>query len=179
MGWYWRPVWGGDMALTRRHPGLAVRLVLVTACLLVGTGAGLAAALATSDSWLVRAVGGAAGGIVGLASGASIDAVKQRRDAITAALVERGRVLDPVLRPAVKDQSPLGLLAPIRDDAVPFRGRAQIAAWLCRRADFSLARFRWPSRRTSRSAASKTCEPARPRNSSQFGSRPWRGASAT
>ena len=50
------------MAPIRRYRSRATQLILVAAFTLAGAGAGTAAALATSSSGLIRAVGGAAGG---------------------------------------------------------------------------------------------------------------------
>ena len=98
--------------------------------MLAGAGAGVAAALATSSSGLIRAVGGAAGAIAGLGAAAWVDAAQKHREATDAAARECSQVLDPVLSTPAHDQSPLGLLLPTRKDAAPFRGRAADLAWL-------------------------------------------------
>ena len=113
--------------------GTVGRLVFVAAVTLTvaAAGTGAAAALATSSSWLIRAVGGAAGGVAGLCAAVWADAAKQRREAATAALLERDQVLDPVVsEPATHDESVLGLLLPTRQGAAPFRGRSTDLAWL-------------------------------------------------
>jgi len=114
----------------RRQRAAAGRLVFVAALTLAGAGAGAAAALAVSGSGLIRAAGGAAGGVAGLCSAAWVDAAKQRREAIAAAARERGQVLDPVISEPPHDLSVLGLLLPTRHGAAPFRGRAADLVWL-------------------------------------------------
>ena len=69
------------MAHIRRRRGAVGRLVFAAALTLAGAGAGAAAALATSGSGLIRAAGGAAGGVAGLCAAAWADAAKQRREA--------------------------------------------------------------------------------------------------
>jgi tetratricopeptide (TPR) repeat protein len=118
------------MAHTRDRREAAARLVFWAALTLAGAGAGTAAALAASGSGLIRAAGGAAGGIAGLCSAAWADTAKQRREATASALEERGRALGPVISDPPHDRSALGLLLPTRQSAAPFRGRAADLAWL-------------------------------------------------
>ena len=118
------------MAHRRHRRESAARLVFAAAFTLAGAGAGTAAALAASGSGLIRAVGGAAGGIAGLCSAAWADTAKQRRAAATADLEERGQALGPVISDPPQDRSALGLLLPTRHGAAPFRGRAADLAWL-------------------------------------------------
>ncbi len=118
------------MACAQRQRGAVGRLVFVAALTLAGAGAGAAAVLATSGSGLIRAAGGAAGGVAGLSAAAWADAARQRREATAAAVCERGQVLDPVASESAQDLSVLGLLLPTRESAAPFRGRAADLAWL-------------------------------------------------
>ncbi len=118
------------MAHTRHRREAAARLAFAAALTLAGAGAGAAAALAASGSGLIRAAGGAAGGIAGLCSAAWADTAKQRREATAAAIKERGQALGPVVSDPAHDRSALGLLLPTRQGAAPFRGRAADLAWL-------------------------------------------------
>ncbi len=118
------------MTPTRRRRGAATRLLFWSALTLAGAGAGAAAALAASGSGLIRAAGGAAGGIAGLCSAAWVDTFRQHRETSAAAIVERDQVLDPVVSEPAHDLSVLGLLLPTRQSAAPFRGRAADLAWL-------------------------------------------------
>ena len=104
--------------------------MFVAALTLTGAGAGAAAALATSGSGLIRAAGGAAGGVAGLCAASWVDAAKQRREATAAARLERDQVLGPVISEPAHDQSVLGPLLPTRLRAAPFRGRSADLAWL-------------------------------------------------
>jgi hypothetical protein len=117
------------MARTQRRPGTA-RVVFAAALTLAGAGAGAAAVLAVSGSGLIRAAGGAIGGIAGLCSAVLVDATRQRQEAIAAMIRERDRVLDPVVSEPTQDLSVLGLLLPTRESAAPFRGRSADMAWL-------------------------------------------------
>jgi hypothetical protein len=118
------------MARAWGRRGAAGRVVFVAALTLAGAGAGASAVLAVSGSALIRAAGGAAGGVAGLCSAAWADAAKQRREGREAAAAERGRMLDPVVSEPADDLSVLGLLLATRENPAPFRGRAGDLTWL-------------------------------------------------
>ena len=118
------------MASSQGDRGMAARLLLAAALTLAGAGAGVAAVLATSDSGLIRATGGAAGGAAGLGAAVWADTAKHRRETAAAARRERDRVLDPVISEPAHDRSVLGLLLATRQSAAPFRSRTADLAWL-------------------------------------------------
>jgi tetratricopeptide (TPR) repeat protein len=106
------------------------QFVFLGALTLAGAGAGVAAALATSSSGIVRTAGGAAGGALGLAAATWIDKAHGRREDRTTALRKRSQVLDPVVVDPERDSSILGVLLPTRQDAPRFQGRTADLAWL-------------------------------------------------
>jgi len=105
------------------------RLVAGAALVLAGAGAGLAATLATG-AWWARGLGGAVGGLAGLAAALWVDHAHQLRDARDV----RDEILDPVVSEAGQDDSVFALLVATCAIA-PFRGRAAELAQLDRWCD--------------------------------------------
>ena len=111
------------------------RAILGAAFVLVGSGAGLAATLATGEG-SVRAGGGAVGGLAGLAGAMMTDRVHERKVARAAVLRERGRILDPIITTGSADSSSSVFDLLLATQAVaPFRGRHNEMRWLTRWCD--------------------------------------------
>ena len=118
------------MARRLGRRGSAGRAALGAAFTLVGGGAGLAAMLATTTNGLLRAAGGAVGGVAGLAGATMTDRVYERKENRDA----RDQVLDAAVTGSAGDGSVFDVLLATRAVA-PFRGRLAERAWLERWCD--------------------------------------------
>jgi tetratricopeptide (TPR) repeat protein len=110
------------------------RAIVGAAFVLVGSGAGLAATLATGEG-SVRAGGGAVGAAAGLAGAMMTDRAHDRKAARVAALRNRRRVLDEITTMSSSDSSSVFDLLLATQAVAPFRGRRDEMHWLARWCD--------------------------------------------